>query len=287
MLGFPAMAQPSARCAVWIALAACSAFGQTAASQMANNAPVAYVFEIKGHWKTQRVSDLPRGAALHDKDLVEAREDRGARAGYQIFVGFVDGRVEQRDCGESGTGCTTLEIVLNKGTSEKATTYSERLQRIWESLTLAELPKAVLNMSRGRRMRDDPNEAVVSVEHGQPDLAPALLSVPPGTFTGELTPVANPGEPVRISVQWTPSKAVATGPSVNTGLYQLKLLDAGAESNTVTVLLAPPARAGALRSDFAALEQVARDWPDPMSAARHDYLTSVLTQLTRQSPAGK
>jgi hypothetical protein len=281
------MAQPSARCALWIALAACSAFGQTAASQLANNAPVAYVFEIKGHWKTQRVADLPRGAALHDKDLVEPREDRGARAGYQIFVGFVDGRVEQRDCGESGTGCTTLEIVLNKGTSEKATTYSERLQRIWESLTLAELPKAVLNMSRGRRMRDDPSEAVLSVERGQPELAPALLSMPPGTFSAELTPLANTGGPVRLSVQWTPPKALVTGPSVNPGLYQLKLLNAGAESNPVTVLLAPSARAGALRSDFAALAQVARDWPDTMTSARHDYFTAVLTQLTRQSPAGK
>jgi|SRR5665213_1507551 len=281
------MTRPIAHHALLITLAVCSAFGQTATSQAANDRPVAYVFEIKGHWKTQQVADLPRGAALHDNELVEPREHGVARADYQIFVGFIDGRVEQRNCGKSGTECTTLEIVLNKGTSEKTSTYSERLQRIWESLTLAELPKAVLNMSRGRRMRDDPNEAVISVERGQPDLAPALLSMPPGTFTAELTPLENTGDPVRISVQWTPPKAVATGASVNPGMYQLKLLDAGAESNAVTVLAAPPARAEALRSDFAALAQVARDWPDTMTAARHDYLTAVLTQLTRQSLAGK
>jgi hypothetical protein len=281
------MTRPIARHALWIALAGCSAFGQTAADES-----VAYVFEIKGYWKTQNVADLRRGAALHDKEIIEPREDRGSRAGYQIFVGFVDGRVEQRDCGLSGTGCTTLEILLHKGSGageagKASPTYSERLQRIWESLTLAELPKAVLTMSRGRRMRDDPNEAVLSVERGQPDLAPALLSMPSGTFTAELTPLANTAEPVRIRVQWAPPKAVATGPSVNPGLYRLKLLEAGAESNAVAVLMAPPARAAALRSDFAALAQVARDWPEPMTAARHDYLTSVLIQLNRQPPAGK
>ena len=281
------MTRTIARHTPWIVLTASVVFGQTA-----RDGTVAYVFEIKGHWKTQYVEELARGRALHENDRVEPGGVPGKRAGNHIFVGYVDGRVDRRDCGDTGASCTTaLEIGLKgtngPGSAKPAPALGDRLQRVWESLTLAELPKAVLTMSRGRRMREDPQEAVISVERGQPDLAPALLAMPPGTFTAELTPMANNGEPVRISIQWTPPQALASGPSVNPGLYRLQLLGAGAESNAVAVLVAPSGRASALRDDFAALAQISRDWPESMTAARHDYLGAVLMQFARQPPAGK
>ena len=281
------MTQMFARFVPCLLFAACPAFAQTAATGTA-----AYIFDIKGDWSTgpQFAIKLVHGAALNKGDVVKLI---GERTGSYIYIGFLDGRVDNRDCRSSPDECSEpLPIGLESGRPKTGIAvqdlfadYHDRVVKIWERLTISESPVPVFTMSRGRRLRDDPQETVLALDRGQPDMAPALAAMMPGTFDAELTPIplTNAVRPaVHLNVRWTPPQAVTNGRSVEPGLYRLKLSAGGAESGTVIVLVAPANKASELRDDFNAAAQISRDWPEQMTVARHEFLAAVLMELVKK-----
>lgn len=270
------MPRTIACCVTALALIA-SAFGQTAAT-----GTVAYVFEVEGHWRTgpQFAVDLVRGAALRNHDVVALRGEPGRS---YIHIGMLDGGVKIRDCRTAPQECTqNLQIDLTTGDRS----LSGRLRDIWNRLTISDSPSPVFTMSRGRRLRDDPQEAVLPRNGENPDFASALTSVAAGIFDAELTPLAA-GPTVRVTVDWSRPQAKSSGPPIKIGLYRLKLIAGGAESGTVTVLVVPSNQAVSLRDDFAAAAAIAQSWPESMASARHEYLAAVLAQLAERIPTAR
>jgi hypothetical protein len=165
--------------------------------------------------------------------------------------------------------------------------FSKRFRDIWARLTSLDASTLVFTMSRGAGM--DPEEAVLPLNGGKPDLAPALRSMSGGSFEADLKPLNDAGEPVHLRVRWTPPAASVTGPSVEPGLYSLQLLAGGGATGTaVVVLVSPPERAAQWSRDFAEAGRLAARWPAGMgTASRHYFLSAVLSELAKESASAR
>jgi hypothetical protein len=240
---------------------------------------VGYVFDIQGSWRTARQlgTDLVVSQGLLQNDTVQLAV---RRADAFIRIGLIDGTVAIRDCNVDPQNCQMpLQIVVP--------VYPTRLTigDIWNHLTAPSKPATILTVSRGAGDGPLPEESILPLKRSLPDLAPALGPLPKGALNVFLTNAS--GEDIHLAVRWDPPRAFVSGPRVAPGIYGLRL-SADRNSPGVAVLVAPAEAATRLTSAFMDAKRLMSGWPPEMGElARHNYLTSVLYELQRESSGGR
>ncbi len=256
-------------------------FGLLASVHAQETNAVAYVFDVSGQWRTapQFATDLVRGQAVNNGEVIELRGD--VESAF-IYIGFIDGSVENRDCRTLPKECSQPLKIAFLGSSRS---ISERLRDIWNRLTLPDSPTPVFTMSRGAAT-PDATEAVLNLRGARPDFAPALASVAQGDYIAELRPLDGAGSTARLDLHWTPPQAIARGGAVKAGLYELQLREKSSVPGQTAMVLVT--RSGVrLQADFAEAAAVTKNWPEAMTGARRVYLAAVLKQLAAGKGSGR
>lgn len=236
---------------------------------------VGYVFEIRGSWRTgpQYASDLRIGQGVRNGDVIKLMI---RRPDASIHVGLIDQTAAVRDCNVDATKCETdLPIKLTSQDPD----FWKTLGSIWSRLTAPSQPQLIFTMSRGADSGSrEPEEAILSLRNGTPDLAPALAKIKNGQFDATLTTSGR--APIRLKVHWISPKATITGPKVQAGLYSLEVMAGGA----APVLIVPSEQVATLAGTFQKAQVLAASWPEEIGdQSRHVFLALVLHALGRQS----
>ena len=272
--------------AITIALATCC----FCAPQQAAPKFVGYVFEFQGKWRIgpQYASDLTLGQGIQVGQSVKLVSYPLDQPDAYIRIGLINKDVIGQVCQREGDKCSQLrnrEVIaqgcqqgdkcreLQVDDVEPPNNWSDRFTKMWNLLTAPPEKTVIFAASRGLGKEPaSPQDAVIPVKSGKPDLTAALEGLEPGKLEIVLEPVRG-NTRIQLQVDWEGRQVSVSGPSVRSGLY---VLSSNPDARPATVLIVAADRAQKLASDFDEARRFSTSWPPEMS---HAYLSSVLAEL--------